>query len=257
MKDEDIHEYSLEKLIIIQIGNNIGSDTTRKYYPKNLVQKIIKNTQPAALLTEGPELYNHILDLHALASTASRLYSADLVKRFFTNVLHSLIHGIFVDDSDVCSLEICYNHLILWQILEAISKSSEGVKFTARGICLEAISQELKLMNNDISQFYNADEIAILETTGPFQKYNAPKETQGYIKPGYGPVVMLHVIGRKYQYGSFDIFKQIGVFFVLATPTKLRIWRMHMPSKKMFGWYANTRSELISIFRKTSPVNLL
>ncbi|ORE09251.1 hypothetical protein BCV72DRAFT_270624, partial [Rhizopus microsporus var. microsporus] len=78
-------------------------------------------------------------------------------------------------------------------------------------------------MNNDISQFYNADgvlrnknhnlEIAILETTGPFQ-------TQGYIKSCHGLVAMLHVIGRKRQYGSFDIFKQIGVFFVQATPTE-------------------------------------
>ncbi|CEG65881.1 hypothetical protein RMATCC62417_02568 [Rhizopus microsporus] len=112
----------LEKLNIIQIGNNIGPDTTRKYYPKDLVQKAIKNTQRAALLTQNPKFYNHILDLlvsenpdfeHILASASPHLYSADLVKRFYTNAIHSLIHGIFVDDSDVCSLEICYNHLVL------------------------------------------------------------------------------------------------------------------------------------------------
>ncbi|CEJ03336.1 hypothetical protein RMCBS344292_17322 [Rhizopus microsporus] len=74
-----------EKLNIIQIGNNIGSDTTRKYYLKDLVQKTIKNTQPVALLTQNPEFHNHILDLlvsenpdfeHILASTAPHLYSA-------------------------------------------------------------------------------------------------------------------------------------------------------------------------------------
>ncbi|RCH94343.1 hypothetical protein CU097_008848 [Rhizopus azygosporus] len=82
-------------------------------------------------------------------------------------------------------------------------------------------------MNNVISQFYNADgvlrnmnhnlEMAILETTGLLKQHNASKEMQDYIKSGYGLIAMLHAIGREYQYGSFDIFKQIGVFFVLAT----------------------------------------
>ncbi|CEJ03250.1 hypothetical protein RMCBS344292_17238 [Rhizopus microsporus] len=82
-------------------------------------------------------------------------------------------------------------------------------------------------MNNVISQFYDADgvlrnmnhnlEVAILETTGLFKQHNAPKETQDYIKSGYSLVAMLHAIGREYQYGSFEILKQIGIFFVLAT----------------------------------------
>ncbi|CEG65882.1 hypothetical protein RMATCC62417_02569 [Rhizopus microsporus] len=82
-------------------------------------------------------------------------------------------------------------------------------------------------MSNVTSQFYNADgvlwnknhnlEVAIFETTGPFKQYNAPKETKDYVKSGYSLVAMLHVIGREYQYGSFGIFKQIGVFFVQAT----------------------------------------
>lgn len=56
-------------------------------------------------------------------------------------------------------------------------------------------------MSDVASQFYNADsvlrnknhnlEVAILETTGPFKQYNAPKETQDYIKSGYGLVVVL------------------------------------------------------------------
>ncbi|CEG72711.1 hypothetical protein RMATCC62417_08222 [Rhizopus microsporus] len=97
-------------------------------------------------------------------------------------------------------------------------------------------------MNNVISQFYDADgvlrnmnhnlEVAILETTGLFKQHNAPKETQDYIKSGYGLVAMLHAIGREYQYGSFEILKQIGIFFVLATSTKLRIWHsVGMPTR--------------------------
>lgn len=92
---------------------------------------------------------------------------------------------------------------------------------------LEAVSQELKLIHNDNRHFYNADgvisnieseiEIAILETTGPLLQQNDPKETQDYIKAGYGLVAMLHVIGRKFHYGDFEIFKKIGSFFVQAT----------------------------------------
>ena len=92
---------------------------------------------------------------------------------------------------------------------------------------LEAVSQELKLIHNDDRHFYNADgiisnieskiEIAILETTGPLLQQNDPKETQDYIKAGYGLVAMLHFIGRKFHYGDFEIFKKIGSFFVQAT----------------------------------------
>jgi hypothetical protein len=88
---------------------------------------------------------------------------------------------------------------------------------------LEAVSQELKLIHNDDRHFYNADgiisnieseiEIAILETTGPLLQQNDPKETQDYIKAGYGLVAMLHVIGRKFHYGDFEIFKKNWLFF--------------------------------------------
>lgn len=92
---------------------------------------------------------------------------------------------------------------------------------------LEAVSVELKATHNDNRHFYNADgiilnkesgiEVAILETTGPLLQQNDPKETQDYIKAGYALVAMLHVIGRKFHYGDFEIFKKIGSFFVQAT----------------------------------------
>ncbi|KAI9022947.1 hypothetical protein CLU79DRAFT_749632 [Phycomyces nitens] len=80
----------------------------------------------------------------------------------------------------------------------------------------------------------NEIEIAILETTGLLLQQNDPKETQDYIKAGYGLVSMLHSIGRKYNYGDVEIFKKIGSFFVQATPTKIRVWRASMPARKVY-----------------------
>ncbi|KAG2191653.1 hypothetical protein INT46_004425 [Mucor plumbeus] len=85
-----------------------------------------------------------------------------------------------------------------------------------------------------ISDIESEIEIAILETTGPLLQQNDPKETQDYIKAGYGLVAMLHAIGRKFHYGDFEIFKKIGSFFVQATPTKIRIWRAFMPASKVY-----------------------
>lgn len=107
--------------------------------------------------------------------------------------------------------------------MNSLAKSRKKTKFSLGEIRLEAIAQELKLFENDNRHFYNADgiifntenmiEVALLETTGPLLLENNPKETQDYIKAGYGLVAMLHVIGRKFDYGDFKIFKKIGSFF--------------------------------------------
>lgn len=36
---DDVGKFSLERLNVIQVGNKIGSQVTRKYYPKDLVSK--------------------------------------------------------------------------------------------------------------------------------------------------------------------------------------------------------------------------
>lgn len=103
----------------------------------------------------------------------------------------------------------------------------EETGFQPGEVRLQAICDELKLLHKDDKSYYNADgiiinnkhkiEIATVETTGPFHLSNNPKETQDYIKAGYGLVSMLHCIGRKFPYGNFDTFKKIGVFFIQVT----------------------------------------
>lgn len=134
---------------------------------------------------------------------------------------------MFVEDSDVCRYEISYNYRILWPILDSLSELILATKFQPGEIRLKAICEELKLLNKDNNDYYNADgvilntkhniEIAILETTGPLLISNNQKETQDYIKAGYGLVSILHNMGRIFSYGDFGIFKKIGAFFIQAT----------------------------------------
>ncbi|KAI8876608.1 hypothetical protein K501DRAFT_300343, partial [Backusella circina FSU 941] len=234
----------------------LGSKITREYYPKNLIKKTgLTLEEIPCSFVEDNEFYNNIFDIIALSDEFSSnevlVEAASLVfksnnpfMKFFHTVLQSFVSGLFIDNSDVYNNEISYNHYILWPILNSLSKSIQKTKFSLGEKRLEAVSQELKLILNDNRHFYNADgiisntdseiEIAILETTGPLLQQNDPKETQDYIKAGYGLVAMLHVIGRKFHYGEFEIFKKIGSFFVQATPTKIRIWRAFMPASKAY-----------------------
>lgn len=107
--------------------------------------------------------------------------------------------------------------------MNSFPKPIQRTKFSLGENRLEAVSQELKLIHNDNRLFYNAAgiisnieseiEIAILETTGPLLQQNDPKETQDSIKAGYGLFAMRNVIGRKYHYSDFEIFKKNWLFF--------------------------------------------
>ncbi|CAO3632099.1 unnamed protein product [Mucor fragilis] len=164
--------------------------------------------------------------------------------KLFYVVVQSFVSGLFIADSDAYKHEIGYNYRIIWPIMDCLSKLMETTRFQPGETRLRAIYDELKLVDKDENSHYNADglilnskynlEIAIVETTGPFHHVNNSKETQDYIKAGYGLVSMLHHIGRRFSYGSFDIFTKIGVFFIQVTPTKLRIWRMSMPHSKLY-----------------------
>lgn len=166
---------------------------------------------------------------------------------------------MFIDDSDVYNNEISYNYYILWPILNSLSKSIQKTKFSLGEKRLEAVSQELKLIHNDNRHFYNADgiisnieseiEIAFLETTGPLLQQNDPKETQDYIKAGYGLIAMLHVIGRKFHYGDFEIFKKIGSFFVQATRLYFLFFLKTYPLTFYFMvFFSNKDQDLESIY---------
>jgi hypothetical protein len=67
-----------------------------------------------------------------------------------------------------------------------------------------------------INSKHNID-IAILETTGAFKVIDVQKETNNYIKAGYGMVSMLHYTGRKYYYDDFEIFKRVNMYFIQVT----------------------------------------
>lgn len=137
------------------------------------------------------------------------------------------VFGLFIQDSDVYKLEACYNHRIIWPIIDHLSKMIDKTKFQSGEVRLQAVCGELKLAQKDSNSYYNADgviidskhniEIAALKIMGPFYVANNPKETQDYIKAGYGLISMLHSIDHKFSFGSFAIFKRIGVFSIQVT----------------------------------------
>ncbi|KAG1139478.1 hypothetical protein G6F37_010271 [Rhizopus arrhizus] len=238
---------TLENLNVIQLGNKIGSESTRKYYPKDLIDKtemIIKEIPDS--FVKDQDFYNRIFDTITLADEQS---SNELLAEVYFSVFKSTyfcygVSGLFIEDSDVYELETNYNYRIIWPIIDRLSKMIETTRFQPGGVRLQAICDELKLVHKDNSSYYNADgviinnkhniEIAAVETTGPFHLSNNSKETQDYIKAGYGLISILHCIDRKLPYGNFDTFKRIGVFFIQVTPTKLRIWRVLMPHSKLY-----------------------
>lgn len=108
------------------------------------------------------------------------------------------------------------------------------IKFSPGEKRLAAVQEELLLLHNDHTHFYNADgiitdrdlniEFAVLETVGALNFINDSKETKYFIKAGYGVLSMLHRIGRLFCFGDFDLFKKCNIYFIQVTPTKVRIW---------------------------------
>ncbi|KAI9030059.1 hypothetical protein CLU79DRAFT_695079, partial [Phycomyces nitens] len=221
-------------LNIIQLGNRIGSESTRKYYPKHLIDKtevIIKEIPDS--FVEDRDFYNKIFDTIILGDEqASNELMAQIhfsvfmsnkpFMKFFHAVVQSFVSGLFIEDSDVYKLETSFNYRIIWPIIDHLSRTIEATRFQPGEVRLQAICNELKLLHKNTS-YYNADgiitnnkhkiEIAIFETTGPLYLSNNQKETQDYIKAGYGLASMLHYVAQKFPYGDFNKFKKIGVFY--------------------------------------------
>ncbi|KAG1175300.1 hypothetical protein G6F36_011121 [Rhizopus arrhizus] len=239
MKEDNINQYSLDHLNFIQVDKRIKSKNTSKYYPKDLIEMTLASQKKdISPLYEDAEFYNNIFDIIAVGEESlveetlvkavePAFFSKNIIKRFFLKVVSLFAEGLFVEDSDAYKLEISYNHLILWPILQSLCKTISNTKFSVGEIKLEAMSKELKLLKNDNSHYYNADgiikntknhlEMGILETTGPLLITNDQKETNDNIKSGFGLVAMLHTIGREFFYA-----------------TKIRIWRVSMPAEEIY-----------------------
>ncbi|KAI8047335.1 hypothetical protein BDF21DRAFT_352394, partial [Thamnidium elegans] len=109
---------------------------------------------------------------------------------------------------------------------------------------LVAVQEELSLLHDDHTHFYNADgvitdrdlniEFAMLETVGPLNLINNAKETKDFIKTGYGVLSMLHRIGRSFRFGDFGLFKKCSIYFIQVTPIKVRIWEFSVVSKCLY-----------------------
>ncbi|CEG80358.1 hypothetical protein RMATCC62417_14710 [Rhizopus microsporus] len=195
----DIGKYSLENLNVIQLGKKTGPESTRKYYPKDLIDKtemIIKEIPDS--FVKDQDFYNRIFDTITLADEQSsnellaELYFSVFKSnvpfmKFFHVVVQSFVSGLFIGDSDVYKLETSYNYRIIWPIIDRLSKMIETARFQPGEVRLQTICDELKLMHKDNSSYYSTDgviinnkhniEIAVVETTGPFHLSNNSKET--------------------------------------------------------------------------------
>ncbi|KAG2237507.1 hypothetical protein INT48_005543, partial [Thamnidium elegans] len=106
-------------------SSKIGSESARKYYPKDLIDKtemIIKEIPDS--FVEDQDFYNRIFDTITLADEQSsnellaEVYfsvfkSNRPFRKFFHVVVQSFVSGLVIEDSDVYKLETNYNYRIL------------------------------------------------------------------------------------------------------------------------------------------------
>ncbi|KAG2229267.1 hypothetical protein INT48_001174, partial [Thamnidium elegans] len=217
-------KYSLERLHIIQIGSLISSAQTRKYYPRELVEEdyIIVESVPN-YITTSINIHNNIMysmttnikTTKALLANLTRTIFASEVflLRFSFDVYKVFAHELYNIDKGIYDDEESLNH-----------------RFFFWPICGSLCKEELSLLHDDHTHFYNADgvitdrdlniEFAMLETVGPLNLINNAKETKDFIKTGYGVLSMLHRIGRSFRFGDFGLFKKCSIYFIQVTPIK-------------------------------------
>ncbi|RCH78797.1 hypothetical protein CU098_000307, partial [Rhizopus stolonifer] len=195
--DNDIHNHSLERLNIIQLGNKIGSPTTQKYYTEELIDKT------NIVVKSFPDYFDNSTDYHdsffdqldisqndaKLFLLSKAMFAHESNCRFFNfseEVYKTFTNEMFMNNDDVFIDEVNFNVRIIFPIIQSLVRNMDNMRFLPGETRLKAVSKELKLLSNDTTHYYSADgilslrssnlEIALLETTGKLNVEDRPKE---------------------------------------------------------------------------------
>ncbi|GAN08002.1 hypothetical protein MAM1_0185c07507 [Mucor ambiguus] len=211
-EDQDIHEFSLEYLGIITLGNHIGNRQSREMYPKELVAETNKMMKPP------------VVDMfHKYEAFYSPLF-----------------------DALATSLDACHT-LLLKNALRVKNTRDPTLQFgfDCFVILLQAINNELLRLGLSTKSYYNADgivldnasgfELCLLETSGPYGLMDEGRETTDHIKAAYGLLSMLHTVAHKFIHADIEVFKKLKVCFVHAHQNQVRLWTFSLVGRHLYA----------------------
>ncbi|OBZ83010.1 hypothetical protein A0J61_08944 [Choanephora cucurbitarum] len=251
--DESMHEFSLEKVGIIQCGYKVKMRS-------NLVKELYdyinpREPNPTNAFSDYEDDMSHIFSSTSLATFVSRLKEFKRKKMEDKNALFlskviKLILEVPLDSQKQIWMkksEANYSEYFIWQLLKAVSKfsSNSSLFFQIGEYKLESIKHEIERRNDDKLKdcSYNADgchttivggknvELSLLEVTGAFGITDVSRGTKDHIKGCFGALAMLQEIAHLFSFGSIEAFYSIRVFFVQALNQDIRLWSLEQVSK--------------------------
>ncbi|KAG1466769.1 hypothetical protein G6F56_004626 [Rhizopus delemar] len=188
--DKDIHEYSLEYLGIIILGNHIGNKQSRQLYPKELVSKTNKAIQMSVvdvfqkfLLFYAPLFESLAVSLDEchtllLKNSLKVKKTADPGLQFTFDFFMIFVTQILNKRDVLSKQESIYNYRAIFRFFDAVVSATPSCTFFPGETRLQAINKELERLEMSTKSYYNADgvildsdtglELCLLETSGPF-----------------------------------------------------------------------------------------
>ncbi|RCH99712.1 hypothetical protein CU098_006846, partial [Rhizopus stolonifer] len=199
--DKDIHEYSLEYLGIIILGNHIGNKQSRQLYPKELVSKTNKAIQMSVvdvfqkfLLFYAPLFESLAVSLDEchtllLKNSLKVKKTADPGLQFTFDFFMIFVTQILNKRDVLSKQESIYNYRAIFRFFDAVVSATPSCTFFPGETRLQAINKELERLEMSTKSYYNADgvildsdtglELCLLETSGPFGLIDFKAEFMG------------------------------------------------------------------------------
>ncbi|KAI8641277.1 hypothetical protein BD408DRAFT_433481 [Parasitella parasitica] len=251
--DEHMHEFSLEKIGIIQCGYKVKM---RSCLVEELYDHIaLKEPKYTNIFQNYEDDFAHIFNSEnemAFITSLKRFklkYHQDKNALFLSKILKLLLEipinaqiQLWLKKS-----EANYSEYFVWQLFKIVSRFIDNsiVCFQIGEYKLESIKHEIDRRGDEQlkSCSYNADgchigviggktiELSLLEVTGAFGYSDVSRRTKDHIKGSFGTLALLREIGHLFELGSLDTFQKIRVYFVQAFEEKIWLWSIGQVSQ--------------------------
>ncbi|CAO3675813.1 unnamed protein product [Rhizopus stolonifer] len=208
--DEKMHEFSLEKVDIIQYGYKVKMCTC-------LVR----------------ELYEHMVIPKPILHNAFNGFEEDLMKVFLSEGFVFCQMKISVNAQKqqwIRQSEANYSGYLIWELFKIVTNYSNN-----KTLCFEVGEYKVQAIKNEIIRRDDKElklcKLSILEVTGHFGLSDIARSTQDHVKGGFGILAVLQEIAHVFEFGSLDTFHKIRIYFVHALEEKLRLWSLEQVSR--------------------------
>lgn len=251
--DENMHEFSLEKVGIVQCGYKVKMRSC-------LVQELYDHmTIKEPLLVNA--FHDYEGDIAQVFSSENEMAFATNLKQFkqkyqqdngamFLSKILKLLLTVPINTQKQLWLkksEANYSEYFVWQLFKIVTKfiNNSSLCFQIGEYKLESIKHEIDRRGEEKlkSCSYNADgchtavvggktiELSLLEVTGAFGFSDIARSTKDHIKGSFGTLALLQEIGHLFEFGSLDTFQKIRVYFVQALEEEIRLWSLEQTSQ--------------------------